>query len=115
MQMVGDLLDGQDLRLMSVLMCRALATVPSQKHIAFITTTLYSAKDWMLRHPKFCEWLLPAGLLPSSSSTNLSPDVPLLSPHAIHHIAHACLPMLGVLAAQVMGITLDICEMSPAR
>ncbi len=61
MQMVGDLLDGQDLRLMSVLMCGALATVPSQKHIAFITTTLYAAKDWMLRHPKFCEWLLQAG------------------------------------------------------
>ena len=58
--MVGDLLDGQDLRLMSVLMCGALATVPSQKHIAFITTTLYAAKDWMLRHPKFCEWLLQA-------------------------------------------------------
>ena len=58
MQMVGDLLDGQDLRLMAVLMCGALATVPSQKHIAFITTALYACKDWMLRSPKFCEWLL---------------------------------------------------------
>ena len=64
MQMVGDLLDGQDLRLMSVLMCGALATVPSQKHIAFITTTLYAAKDWMLRNPKFCEWLLQASRPP---------------------------------------------------
>ena len=67
MQMVGDLLDGQDLRLMSVLMCGALATVPSQKHIAFITTTLYAAKDWMLRHPKFCEWLLQASTLPQAA------------------------------------------------
>ena len=56
--MVGDLLDPPDLRLMSVLMCGALATVPSQKHIAFITTALYACKDWMLHNPKFCEWLL---------------------------------------------------------
>ncbi len=57
-QMVGDLLEAQDLRLMAVLICGALATVPSQKHIAFITTALYACKDWMLRDPKFCEWLL---------------------------------------------------------
>ena len=56
--MVGDLLDAADLRLLSVLMCGALATVPSQRHIAFITTTLYAAKDWMLHNPKFCGWLL---------------------------------------------------------
>jgi len=57
-QMMGDLLDTPDLRLMSVLMGGALATVPSQKHIAFITTTLYACKDWMLLNPKFCEGLL---------------------------------------------------------
>lgn len=62
MQMVGDLLDPQDLRLMSVLMCGALATVPSQKHIAFITTALHAARDWMARSPKFCEWLLQVGM-----------------------------------------------------
>ena len=93
MQMMGDLLDGQDLRLVSVLMCGALATVPSQKHIAFITTTLYAAKDWMLRHPKFCEWLLQASAPPRSSGTALSSDAPLQSSCT----AHACLPQLSVL------------------
>ena len=103
MQMVGDLLDGQDLRLMSVLMCGALATVPSQKHIAFITTTLYAAKDWMLRHPKFCEWLLQASGLSVKKQHHpvFRRAAPIL--HVVHHTAHACfgnaLPMLGVLVA----------------
>ena len=66
--MVGDLLDAADLRLLSVLICGALATVPSQRHIAFITTTLYAAKDWMLRNAKFCEWLLQVDPMPTAHS-----------------------------------------------